>query len=384
LLDQSQHNRSTEKFADKKKMNNRKINECTYDFSLLSFDDKLILNGIHIMLQHFHQIFKTYFPKFDFDYNYSKRQEILKNSLVDKSKKSSSSSMLLSNVVPLPIPNSSSYPLNLNNKSNLILGNDSSLLPTTTMNNDDPFDFLNASSSSTLSDSTPLLLSMPNGSIKEIPSHFTPNVPFSSIDSTTINNTMPLYSFNDTNTFDFDTTPLNPNTNTTVATNETFLPLLDPFSFQPLNEITQNLYTVTTTTTTDDINNNISLENTSMEALNSYNQTHNSIMDYSSLQDIHTVNPFQYSVNVLPLENTTSKAITDSDQYTLLNTENQPLNTTYLPLTPTLGYRSQPPEINNAILNRRKCSLDYTPGFDTEKVYEEKKASIVITPNVCK
>ncbi|ORX59101.1 hypothetical protein BCR36DRAFT_453322, partial [Piromyces finnis] len=50
----------------------RKINKNTYDFSSLSFEDRIILNGICVMLQHFYQIFKIFFPKFDFDYRYTK------------------------------------------------------------------------------------------------------------------------------------------------------------------------------------------------------------------------------------------------------------------------------------------------------------------------
>jgi len=52
---------------------------------------------------------------------------------------------------------------------------------------------------------------------------------------------------------------------------------------------------------------------------------------------------------------------------------------------PKISFSSQCRNIaTNSLFNRRKGSLSYTPGFDTEKEYEEKKSMLLVTRNVGK
>jgi len=61
------------------------INRTIYDFSLLTFEERIIVNGILILLQHIFQIFRIHFPKYDFEYYYLKFINNNKNKKKNKS-----------------------------------------------------------------------------------------------------------------------------------------------------------------------------------------------------------------------------------------------------------------------------------------------------------
>ena len=295
----------------------RKINSNTYDFSSLSFEDKVILNGIHVMLQHFYRMYKIYFPKYDFDYCYDK---------------------LTSNVSQMTKENKNVHVPLHKILSNTIINNFSNL------------------------------------SLSEISDPFHPPV---------IPSTMPNFKV-----------PVTNSTTTSISTNNIY----HPYNYSiPSTNIKMeyaddfNLNPTVMADSTHDYAQPLPMEsNYNFYSDTSMMMTPSLYMNSNNYNSNTTNNNFD--AYLLPTTTTSSMVVKSNNENDAFNNIIVPSLFKSHPQTQaqrdfdTLSCNDYYPEKKQTYydFNRRKLSLDYTPGFDTDRIYEERKETLLVTPSIGK